>query len=372
MATRFRFLAVVIAVCWPAVATVADENAEVPVGMVTRDYVDGNRQNWTATGPRPLRTAIWYPIDEAKTSETIFGGPPDKEVFSPVTVAPGAGLSGHRQRYPLVVLSHGTGGSAIMMMWLGKHLAAHGYIAAAVNHHGNTAAEKAMEPQGFLLYWERARDLSLVIDSVLADPLFRDKVDTDSIGAAGFSLGGFTVIELAGGRFNQRLYDQFCSSKNRDATCEGQLEFPEAPARFKALAQQDPIVQNSLMHSGDSYRDARVRAVFAIAPALGGGFSAADLRDVTAPVEIVVGAGDNVAPPKTNARRYGKLILGAKAIVLPGNVGHYTFLHECNAHGREVLPICRDGAGVDRATVHKTVQELALVFFNAKLRVAQR
>ena len=45
------------------------------VGMVTRPYVDKSRMNWSRTGPRPLRTAIWYPVDSATKRETIFGVP---------------------------------------------------------------------------------------------------------------------------------------------------------------------------------------------------------------------------------------------------------------------------------------------------------
>jgi hypothetical protein len=32
------------------------------------------------------------------------------------------------------------------------------------NHHGNTAAERGRAAQGFLLYWERAKDLTAVLD----------------------------------------------------------------------------------------------------------------------------------------------------------------------------------------------------------------
>ena len=42
---------------------------------------------------------------------------------------------------PLVLLSHGTGGSAVMLAWLGETLARAGYVVAAINHHGNTATE---------------------------------------------------------------------------------------------------------------------------------------------------------------------------------------------------------------------------------------
>jgi alpha-beta hydrolase superfamily lysophospholipase len=109
------------------------------VGMITRDFTDEHRKNWQGTAPRPLRTAIWYPASPTTIKEeTIFGGPPDREVFAPVTVAAGASVSNTKQKYPFVLLSHGTGGSAVQMMWLGYYLAARGYIVAAVNHHGNT------------------------------------------------------------------------------------------------------------------------------------------------------------------------------------------------------------------------------------------
>ncbi len=337
------------------------------VGMVTREFGDETRRNWSGTAPRPLRTAVWYPTDESTPTETIFGGRTEDQVFLPVEVAAGAGVSKKEKRYPLVVMSHGTGGSSMMMMWLGSYLARYGYIAAAVNHHGNTASEKAMDPRGFLLYWERARDLSRVIDRLLADPKFGPRIDPNRIGAAGFSLGGFTVIELAGGRFSQPAFDAFCRSPHRDFTCGPQNEFPEAPTRFAELRKSDPVTQESLRHSGDSYRDPRVRAVFAISPALGSGFTKTGLEAIRVPVEIVVGAGDPITPPKTNARRYAALIPRAKITVLPGEVGHYTFLHECTEHGKDVLPICRDGEGVDRAAIHGDVARRALQFFRRTL-----
>ena len=338
-----------------------------PVGMVTREFADETRRNWSGTAPRPLRTAVWYPTDESTATETIFGGRPEDQLFVPFDVVAGAEISLRKDRYPLVVMSHGTGGGSVMMMWLGSYLAAHGFIVAAVNHHGNTASEKEMDPRGFLLYWERAPDLSRVIDRLLVDPKFGSRIDRNRIGAAGFSLGGFTVIELAGGRFSQATFDAFCRSPDRDFTCGPQNEFPDAPARFAEFRKSDPVTQESLRHSGDSYRDSRIRAVFAISPALGSGFTKAGLGGIRVPVEIVVGAGDPITPPKTNASRYAALIPRAKITVLPGKVGHYTFLHECTEHGKDVLPICRDGEGVDRAAVHYKVAQSAVEFFRRTL-----
>jgi predicted dienelactone hydrolase len=340
-------------------------SAQSDVGMITREYHDDLRRNWEGTGPRPLRTAIWYPADAGTGKpETIFGGPPDQEIFAPVTVESGAEISKTKQKYPLVVLSHGTGGSAVQMMWLGHYLAARGYIVAAVNHHGNTAAERQYVAQGFLLYWERARDLSAVLDKLLADPLFGPRIDRKRVGAAGFSLGGYTVITIAGGRFSANEFNTFCQSAERDFTCEGQPEFPEAPKIFAQLKETDPVVKESLRHAGDSFRDQRINRVFAIAPALGSGFTRNGLAGVRIPTLIVVGEADKVAPPRTNAQRYARYIKGAKLKVLPGEIGHYTFLAECNVHGKSVLDLCRDADTVDRAQIHRQVAEMAFEFFD--------
>ena len=109
----------------------ASAKAQAKVGMVTRSFVDEKRKNWQGTAPRPLKTAVWYPAAARATKEeTIFGGDPEKEIFTPITVAPDAEISRASRKYPLVLLSHGTGGSSVQMMWLGYYLAARGYIVA--------------------------------------------------------------------------------------------------------------------------------------------------------------------------------------------------------------------------------------------------
>jgi predicted dienelactone hydrolase len=336
------------------------------VGMATRDFMDEARRNWQGTGPRPLKTVIWYPATEASREEAILSGPPGRQVFIHHPVAKNAEMPEKSGRYPLVLLSHGTGGSALQMMWLGYYLASRGYIAAAISHHGNTGEEE-YAAQGFLLYWERPKDLTAVLDRLLTDPVFGGPIDGDRIGAAGFSLGGYTVIAIAGGIFSQEAFDAFCASPKRDFTCDPQIEFPEAQTKFKELGKTDPVVQEALRHSGDSYRDKRIRGVFAISPALGSGFTESGLGAVSIPVYIVIGDADTVAPLATNAGRYTRLIKGAKLKVLPGKIGHYTFLAECTPHGKKINPLCLDREGVDRAAVHRQVEELVFNFFEQAL-----
>ena len=331
--------------------------------MATRPFVDEQRRNWSGTGARPMRTSVWYPAaDSAKETESV-GAP----MFDGGSVAPLARISPRANTYPLILLSHGTGGTAIQLMWLGRYLAAHGYIVAALNHHGNTGIEK-YQPQGFVLVWERPRDVTAALDLLLADPLFGPRIDRERIGAAGFSLGGYTVLALAGGQFKPEAFDDFCASPARDFTCRPQAEFPDARQLFEALKGTDDVVKESLARANDPTQDTRIRAVFAIAPVLGGGFSRRGLKAVRIPVAIVVGDADRVATPATNAQYFASSIRNAELSILPGGVGHYTFLADCTTEGRGGLPICRDAMGVDRAAVHRQTSAKALEFFDRTLK----
>ena len=296
-------------------------------------------------------------------------------MFELPPVVQGAPLADISHKYPLILISHGTGGCAPAMLWLGHYLAAHGYIVAAVNHHGNTCGEPKGDPRGYMLGWERPQDLEVVLDRLLADPQFGLRIDRQRIGAAGFSLGGYTVLAVAGARLDRARYLRFCASPARDFTCAPQDEFPQAPQLFAQLEKTDPVVKEALKHSGDSYRDPRVRAVFAIAPVFGSGFAEKDVSGIRIPIEIVDGAGDTVAPPATNAERYAALIHGSRLVIIPGKVGHYDFVPVCSESGKKMAPqmgmgrLCYDDPSVDRSKVQQDVRAMALKFFDRTLDV---
>jgi predicted dienelactone hydrolase len=340
------------------------------VGEVNRHYVDEHRRNWDGNGPRPLEAAIWYP---AKAAAAAAEPKPNRPLFETPVVVRDAVLADAHKKYPLILISHGTGGCAGALLWMGHYLASHGYLVAAINHHGNTCAEAKPDPRGYLLWWERAQDVRVALDRVLADPEFGTHIDPRRIGALGFSLGGYTVITVAGARIERARYLRFCSSSARDFTCGPQAEYPDALKLFEQLEKTDPLVQEALKHSGDSYRDPRVRAVLALAPVFGGGFAAKDVADIHIPVEIVVGAADTVAPPATNAERYASLIPGARLIEMPGQVGHYDFVPSCTEDGKKMAAqmnierLCYDDPSVDRRAVQNEARSLALEFFNRNL-----
>jgi predicted dienelactone hydrolase len=193
-----------------------------------------------------------------------------------------------------------------MLAWLGEALARAGYLVAGVNHHSNTAAEDLPTPEGFMLWWERAVDLSRGLDRLLSDSQFGPLIDPDRIGAAGFSLGGYSVVAIAGGRVSLPQWNEFCASARRDSTCQAQPEFPGALIEFEKIRSR-PDVLAALGHHGDSFLDPRFKAVFAIAP-VGSWLTASSLSEVTVPVRIVVGAEDHTAPAESNAMRISDVV----------------------------------------------------------------
>lgn len=345
-----------------------------PVGMATRAYVDQARRNWQGTGPRPLNTVIWYPATTnsrmkpfvATPAEArFFGDPATGKFFAPIPVAFNAPLLAAPPKYPALLLSHGSTSLGLALMWFGYYFASHGYIVAAVNHHGNTAAEGRFLPQGFLQAWERPADLTAVLTKLLADPVFGGRIDPERIGAAGHSAGGATVIQLAGGVFDGDALGTFCDSPQSkgDATCEPRDMIRQAIAHVEALKRTNPVVQESFRRAKESRWDPRIHGVFAMAPAVGPAFTKDGLSKIHVPVQVVTGDADDITPLATNARHYASLIQGAKLTVLP-RVNHMTFGSECTPLGKEKLSsVCRDADGVDRATVHRQVEQQAMDFF---------
>ena len=337
------------------------------VGETNRAIHPQRNRNWRGAKTEALLTEIWYPVAATVATTEHDIGTPGNLLFHGGMTAIDAPIASFPERFPLIVLSHGTGGTGNSLEWLAIALAANGYIVAAVNHPGNNALEP-LTSDGFRLWWERASDLTDVLDSLLVDPVTGSRIDKNRIGAAGFSLGGYTVIELAGARTNRQAFLDFCNSKQADATCVPPEMARAEAARTSPALPPSPEALKSIAQSAASYRDPRIKAAFAMAPALGEAFTQSDLAAVEIPLEIVVGDGDVTVPFRTNAVRYGQLLPSAKVTILPGGISHYTFTDTCLPAGLEMLAeICKDKPGVDRDEVHRRVSEMALRFFNENL-----
>jgi predicted dienelactone hydrolase len=350
------------------------------VGVTTRVFHPKDKRNWRGDEQQDLRCTVWYPaLDTAVETQQVIeardpvggaaataGAPASAALFDAGIASPNAQFAPSLDKFPLVLLSHGAGGSALQMAWLGTALARAGFIAVAVDHPGNNSNAK-LTPEGMALWWERATDLTDVLNGMLAEESFAPHIDASRVAATGYSLGGYTVMELAGARTDISEFFDLCKAKPDTDVCH----VPE----MRGMGSAEDVLHAaratsglSLAASGDSYRDPRVKAVFAIAPALGFTLTDDSLKAIRLPVEIVVGKDDRTAPAQDNADWIRQNVRGARESVLPG-VAHDTFLDTCTARGaRDLGRYCEDPSGTERAAVHSQVAAMAVEFFDRALR----
>ena len=338
-----------------------------PVGLRPLRYEDTTRQAWGSDRPRPLTGPLWYPA-HAGAAEVDW----EVAIFRAGRHAPGAAPASARARLPLVLVSHGTGGSAAGLAWLAESLAAQGYLVAAVNHHGNTAAEDKALLHGFAVWWDRPRDLSVLLDRLLADPDWGPRIDAQRIGVLGFSLGGYAALASMGARLSASQRDAHCVHPSRSSLCRLPPEAKGSLADMEKLAASDARFRAAMVGMEGDYRDPRIRAALVLAPVFGPFMTPESLAAIEGPVRIVVGAADAQATPDENARPLANALRGAELAMLPA-AGHYVFMPQCNERGtRFVAELCVDPAGVDRRAVHAEVAAGAIAFFAKALAPTPR
>lgn len=249
------------------------------------------------------------------------------------------------------------------MGWLGCRLAAAGFVAVAVSHHGNTAIEP-YRPEGFLCWWERARDLSVALDRLAADSAFAARLDISRVFAAGFSLGGYTVLALAGAITDMTLFEQWLARRGGRS---GPREFPDIADHIPSLLATSAEFRTSLARHAQSYRDPRVKAVVALAPAPPvRAFTVDSLRAIRLPVRMMVGQADAEAPAEDCASWLAGLLTDCQLTLLGPDVGHYVFLCEAAEIGKATEPAnCVDAPSVDRRAIHDQAAGAAIDLFRS-------
>lgn len=316
-----------------------------------------------------LHVTVWYPAAAGAAMRPIAIGPPANPFFAEGESAPNAPIVPAPARLPLVVISHANGSFGMQMSWLGAGLAKSGYVAAAVDHPGDNFLTGSTV-QGATLTWLRATDLSHAIDALLADPRFADRIDPERIGAAGFSFGGNTVLEVAGARSDPAAFAAYCKRKPQAVACTGTgiAELPNFRARAAQLAKTDPLFREALSRAGDSYGDPRIRAAFSIAPAFSPELTAASLRAIAIPVAIVGGFGDTITPADDNMIPDAILIPNAQLHLFERPVAHFTFIDQCLPAGAARFAGSCSDSGALRTATHERTLDLAEKFFDATLR----
>ena len=264
----------------------------------------------------PVR--IFYPTLE----------PASPQPFGPFTLdvcADGAPAEG---RFPLAVISHGSGGAPLLYRGLALYLAQHGYITALPEHAGNNREDNHWSHH-MENYICRPRHISLTIDSVLADTSLQAHVQTEQVAAIGHSMGAYAALAAAGGI---------------PWTKEGQ-RVPVTP-------------------------DDRIKVLVLMAPATGWFDTETSLERVNIPILLYAAEMDKITPPE-----YVGII--QRRIKDPGlinyrlvkNGGHFSFLTPFPAEMRrpQFMP-SSDPPGFDREAFHEILNREVLQFLDEKLK----
>lgn len=196
------------------------------VGVLTTVLVDRSRTDAVTKEPRTLVTEVWYPAtDEARQrpknryTDFIPGG-----VTPLIDTALKAGyrLSAaeldkvfwndavrnapvRQGRFPLIIFSHGNGGTRHQNTFWCDYLASHGYIVVSADHTGNA---RMTIIKGELITFQpgeransakdRPADVSFLLDKMIewnrgGDRRFAGKLDTERAAISGMSFGSFTA-----------------------------------------------------------------------------------------------------------------------------------------------------------------------------------
>lgn len=308
-------------------------------GYRTGVITDTSRTNWQNASDRPIAWSAWYPTDDILTSDCRSG------VFFDIGDVISEASLASTGTFPVVLMSHGTGGTAESLGWLARALAREGYVVIGANHHGNSGFEPYVA-EGFLCWWERAIDLSILLSTVSESGFFADRLDLQRVSGVGFSLGGHTVLALAGARTSIETFETW--RRNKAPTNAGPKEFPDAANKIPELLKTSQAFRSSWARHGEDFTDGRFSRVVALAPAPPvRAFTAPSLQQIEIPVTILTGGADTEAPSAHCADWIMQQNPNFQHYDLGEHVHHHTFLG---------MPADRDLVGwLEIFTDHETV-----------------
>lgn len=259
---------------------------------------------------------VQYPTNEKSTPMAF--GPYTMGVCVDAKISDG--------QFPLVVISHGNGGSHLLYRTISTHLAKNGYVIAMPEHYGNNRNNNTLENTVENLQ-NRPRHVSLTINMLLSDARFSEHILSEKIAVIGHSMGGYTALALAGG-----------------------IPYTKQAKKIEVST------------------DARVSALVLLAP--GAGWFMGNLDKVTVPILLFIAEHDSITPEwNTDIIINGVPDKSQVTLRKIENAGHFSFLSPFPAAMKNpnFLP-STDPVGFDREAFHKELPVDILAFLNEKIK----
>lgn len=279
---------------------------------------------------------------------------PSKKVkFGPFKMNLSIGSKIANGKFPLVIISHGSGGTNLGYRDIAFFLVQHGYIVAMPLHPKNNF--KNNEYEGKTINWEnRPKHIISSINTLLSNKNISKSIDKEKIAIIGHSAGGYTALAVAGGVANTKHIIDLCKEK---AT----LNEP-----FCSLVKENKIKSKKI----DKPFDKRIKAIVLLAP-VGVLFKSKNsLEKVNIPTLILKAQKDDELTEPYNSDTITKNFKNKNLLTsceIP-NAGHYSFITPFpKSIEKEVGIVAKDPKGFNRKKFQKTLSLGILDFLNQSL-----
>ncbi|WP_324674184.1 alpha/beta hydrolase family protein [Hymenobacter sp. GOD-10R] len=236
--------------------------------------------------------------------------------------------------FPLVLISHGNGGSGLVYRTLAHYLARHGFVVGMPDHPFNNRLDNSWAKTAQNLA-NRPRHLQLAISHLMDHPRFAAFLEPTRVGLIGHSVGGYTALALAGGEPTSFPWE----------SADNQFHFISTPT------------------------DSRVKALVLLAPAAMWFRAEGALRNVHV-ATLLLTAEVDVHTPSEHAQVILTGVPDSTKIQhrVVENAGHFSFLSPFpEARVSPAFPPSQDPPGFDRARFHDELNTEVLAFLSRAL-----
>ena len=282
-----------------------------------------------------LRGAVWTPC-KAPAGRIAL----DPLVIDGVKDCPIEGT-----RLPLILVSHGQGGSLLGHHDTASALADAGFVVASISHAGDNFQDQSRRDD-LLIFTSRPADMKRLADYTLGRWAGGPKLNPDRVGIFGFSRGGYTGLVAAGAVPNFKLRKDLCPPLSFGPLCR-KIRGDEHPP----LPMPDPRIKAAVIVDPLSF------------------FNAEGLQGVAVPIQLWASqhGGDGVTPQSVEAIR--RDLPKPPDWHVAANAAHFAFLAPCTpALTRAAPEICTDKDGFDRVAFHSAFNSDVVGFFRRALQ----
>lgn len=250
---------------------------------------------------------------------------------------------------PLIVISHGLGSNRETFAYLAAHLASYGFAVAVPEHPGSNAEQLQAVANGLASevttpaeLIDRPLDIKFLLDELQRS--HGGRINVQNVGVLGQSFGGYTALALMGAGINFEQLQKECDPSNLSLNLSLLLQCRaiELPAREYQLS------------------DERVKAAIAINPVGSVIFGKSEFSGIQAPLMLVAGSDDTVAPAlPEQIRPFTWLNTPDRYLVLLQQGTHFSTLQRSD----QDLPLPETVLGPGSEVAKDYMKALSVAFF---------